>query len=255
MTLIPDPVSAPRRRLTQQEREQRDLDRAQERADRAMDRQRAAALRKADRESEKLERAHVRQEARAAALRSKQPPQFSDSMTLGEARTLLRQAVAKQLVTCPCCGGPAKVYERALYHAHVRALIRLFWLDRREPGSDHPVNTFVNITKHFSIMKFWGLVTDLATHEVVDDKAKTGDTVADTGAKRSSGRWRITAMGRDFVLGTISVPASITFYQGAVLAYSEEKVTINQVLTTTFNYRDLMAASAEKVMLPPMPGM
>lgn len=149
-------------------------------------------------------------------------PLFPDSMTLGEARDVLREHV-EEGHTCPTCTLFAKVYKHPCDSAMARTLIVMYragGLDRflhapSLPGDNHKV----------SQLAWWDLVEE--------EKGRRPD-----GGRK--GYWRLTEQGRDFVLGSTTIQKYARIYDARVLGYVGKFVTIQDALGKRFNYRDLM---------------
>jgi hypothetical protein len=71
-------------------------------------------------------------------------------------------------------------------------------------------------------LRFWGLI---------EEKPNTDKK------KKSSGYWRLTDLGKQFVRGEISVPRVKVFRDGMVVETSEELVSITEALGEPFDYR------------------
>lgn len=155
----------------------------------------------------------------------------ADIKTLADAITFVN--VGRDAgVTCPCCGQYCKVYHRALNAPMVRFLI---WLVK-EFESRGDAKTWVNVNdgpliQHrkgggdFAKMVHWGLIEQMAN---IDD------------TKRSSGYWRPTQSGIDFVYNKIDVPKKVLLYLNEPVGYSAAHITVREALGTKFNYRELM---------------
>lgn len=156
---------------------------------------------------------------------------LSPAASLGDVRELLRRH-REEGVVCPCCDQLAKSYWRKLYSRMARWLVWLMqeyekrprWLHVDEPGSlalrgpggDH------------AKLLYWYLVESLPHHGVSSEK-------------RDSGLWRPTASGMRFAKGEIRVPSHVHLYDGKLLGYSQETITIQDALGEHYDYAELMA--------------
>lgn len=156
---------------------------------------------------------------------------FPDEMSLGEARAKLRMLVDEGH-TCPCCTQFAKVYKRTIHSSMAQALIRIY-------RTGHITRDSYNE---------WVVVADVLTHRQVADVAKLAyweliqpepEAQRRDGSKRV-GRWRVTSRGLYFVTGQASVPKYARVYDGRVLGWTGEGVTIVDCLGKKFDYRELM---------------
>ena len=129
--------------------------------------------------------------------------------------------------TCPCCGQFVKLYKRTIYAAVARELINLTRLCEGTTNFYHITDFQVKRAGGGDLAKMeaWGLVEQQTNHET---------------KKRTSGMWRITPYGRNFVFGLVSVPKYKHFYDGDVYKTSAEHITIRDALGKKFNYSELM---------------
>lgn len=146
--------------------------------------------------------------------------------TLGEAKQFLRDNW-EEGCACPCCGQFVKRYTYNLNRSVGLTLIKIFTLHKNHDVWVH-VNTEIRPESggYFSIAKHWGLI-------VQREKEETDD-------KRVSGYWAITAKGRKFIVGEITVPKAVEMFDGRVLKFSDEQITIQQCLGDEFSYKQLM---------------
>jgi len=156
---------------------------------------------------------------------------FTDDMTLREARDELRELVDEGH-RCPCCTQFAKVYRRNLPSASAQVMIALYHAggDREFVFLPDVLETVGARTAHQggygTLGQFWGLM-----------ERQAGER--EDGSNRV-GWWRLTALGRDFVLGRATVPKYARLYNGRCLGVSGEPITINAALGAKFDYRELM---------------
>lgn len=125
--------------------------------------------------------------------------------------------------TCPACGQFAKVYKRKINSGMARSLIAMY----RAGGT-----TWVNVTevtdrrpREEGKLAYWGLVEEFS-----EGRADGG----------RPGMWRVTNLGRYFVLGNCSVPQTAEVYNGMCLRTYGPDITIYGALGTKFNYNELM---------------
>jgi hypothetical protein len=148
---------------------------------------------------------------------------------------LFDQANTQHGGICPCCDRFTKVYERCFNRAMAEALIWLYSETKRGKADS---NGYVNIgdaaPRHvmrnggsLASGRWWGLVEKLA----LDD---------DDEIRHSSGTWKITPRGIDFVEGKISIPSHVRTYNAANIGNSDTLTTISKSLKRPFNYSELM---------------
>lgn len=151
--------------------------------------------------------------------------------TIEEARNFLKKNIDKG-VTCPCCSQFAKVYKRRINVVMSRMLIRLYQMNYANQYEYHHVKEIVSGisdtgTNDFSKLLYWGLIEE---KEKDSTNSKT----------RTSGYWRISKKGIDFVENKIKMPSFCFVYNGMPRQFSEEQVDIEQTLGNKFNYKNLM---------------
>lgn len=112
-------------------------------------------------------------------------------------------------VICPCCDQKAGIYKA---HINFRMVHSMRFLRRRAgeyvhlpSEGDRIILTGNNTPK----LMHWGLVENLTNEDET---------------KASSGYYRITQKGLDFVRGQITVPEHVIMYNNCVLGYSERHV-------------------------------
>lgn len=155
---------------------------------------------------------------------------FSDDMTLAEARDILRELVWTGH-TCPLCARHAQVYRWSLYDTAAKALILYYRL-----GNEGTAYVDIEQLKKAghrgqgdaSRLKHWGLLEE--------EKSRRED-----GGR--SGWWRCTAHGRAFVRGEATIPKYAYIYANRCLRRDGEQLDISAVLGEKFDYSKLMAST------------
>lgn len=146
---------------------------------------------------------------------------YAEGMSLAAARDLVLQKREKG-IDCPCCGLYVKLYKRKLnanMAMFLASLVRLHeqthdWVSYRDcrfRGRD------------YNYITCWELAT-------------TGKDA--TGKSRTTGLWKPTTKGIDFVHGTISVPTHVFLLDNEVQGFSSSTTFIQDV--DGFNYQELM---------------
>ena len=147
--------------------------------------------------------------------------------TLKEAKDWLRLRAQKGSF-CPCCKQFVKIYKRALGSQMARWLI---WLTRTWEQLPQYGDAWVDIKMaptrggDYAKTTHW----QLAENRISNDKTL-----------RSSGLWRPTAKGIDFVQNRIRVPSHVELYDNLVLGFSDETIGIVEALGKRFDYYELM---------------
>lgn len=129
---------------------------------------------------------------------------------------------------CPCCGRHAQMYHRHLHHNAAKKMVQLYRLG----GAVEYIHTSRLIEDgetgagDFSKGKYWGLIAEAENNWE---------------HKRTSGNWKLTPKGVDFVLGRITIPKTALIFDDRVFGFSEDHVDIHSCLASGgFSYADLM---------------
>jgi hypothetical protein len=161
--------------------------------------------------------------------------------TLEDAKKWLRTRFGKG-AACPCCNQFVKLYKRSLSKSSAYVLLLIARYYRRvEVRSEEWLHVPSYIAEvavgnprraaavrgDWAKMKFWGLI---------EEKPGTRDD----GSPRV-GYWRLTPLGRQFINREVKVPSHIYIYNGEPLQRAvEEQITIDDALSTEFNYAEIM---------------
>ena len=150
-----------------------------------------------------------------------------DFKTLDEAKAYLREHWDEG-ADCPACGQDVKRYKRKLSSGMATALIRLY----HKSGGN--TLEWVHISElqplnggEFAQLKRW---------QFIDEHLNEDE------AKRTSGTWRMTNRGIDFVRDKIQARSHVYTYNGKTVGWSDEHITIRDALGDKFNYKELMSA-------------
>lgn len=152
-----------------------------------------------------------------------------DQKTVKEAREDLMQKVEDgEQVTCPVCDQNCKMYKRKL---NVMQAVFICWLVRRwiENGGE-----WINVPKEYP-KNIGGEYGKLVHWKLAELKPNDEDP-----SKKTSGLWRPTQKGIDFVAERITVPKHIFLYNNELHSVSEEQTTIRESLGEKFDYEELM---------------
>jgi len=148
---------------------------------------------------------------------------FHDSMSLKDARDLLRPQAMNGGGMCPCCGQRAQVYKRSIHGTMARTLIRMY--RTVTPGEWLYLPDVPQKSRDCTGMAYWGLIEEM--QEKRDDGGRVG-------------WWRLTALGIEFVQRQARVPKYVRVYDDRRLGYLGEPVSIIDCLGKRFNYSELM---------------
>ena len=143
----------------------------------------------------------------------------------------LRELSKEPISRCGHCGGRSKVYAYKL-GSYVRVLCWLAYMEKQERSSSFnyyhvPSSGAINGGGDYAKLRFWGLIEAMPNSD---------------SNKRSSGMWRLTHLGREFVFGRTTV-SSTCYYrhpEGGVLGFEPEQIGIKEALGKNFNYHSLM---------------
>jgi hypothetical protein len=157
-------------------------------------------------------------------------PSFSGA-TLDEAREWVSENL-EDGAECPCCGQLAKLYKRKLNSSMARSLI---WLVRHAgPVAREWVDVAQEAPKwllksrELPKLAHWGLIEEMPKDP-------------DDTTRRTSGTWRPTEEGVDFVYVRIKATARVHLYNNTLEGFDEDEyITIKQALGKKFDYEELM---------------
>lgn len=151
-----------------------------------------------------------------------------------EAAKKMVKAHADEGVECPCCTQYVRKYKRKLNSMQAYGLITLVREFRKAKAAGE--STWIEFKpKHkardgggdFAKLRHWGLV---------EQQTNEDDT------KRTSGFWRPTEKGMEFVDKKIKVASHIFIQTGVVKGFSESEIDIEGALNEKFDYKELMEA-------------
>jgi len=143
---------------------------------------------------------------------------------LGDVRGDLRKALAEgEVAYCPCCGVSSKVYARGINHMMIRTMRELAAVDPR-------TLTSAEITKRTgqtgggdtSRLVYWGFIEPWPEHS-----------------------WKITAKGRQFLVGAIRVPHKALEHLGQLIGFDTSiEVSVEDVVGKKFDLDEVLAPRA-----------
>lgn len=152
--------------------------------------------------------------------------------TIAEARSWLRKHWDKG-APCPCCTQEVRMYRRKIYGTQAAALINFYrkfdhnsYHHKSELASKRDSAPTFFGSGEFAKLSLWGLIEE----KIKDDSSD----------KRTSGYWKITQKGIDFVHGKLSVPKYIRTFNSHTYGSVGENVYIQDCLGEKFSYQDLM---------------
>lgn len=157
---------------------------------------------------------------------SNMPTPFeADSITLTEARKNNRDNFEKG-TECWCCGQFVKLYGHTINSQMAKCLVQMFALEQQEEHDEwiHVLQELRPSNRMYSLARHWGLI----------------EARGDEGEQKSSGYWRLTQKGRNFVEGKIKVAKHAYIFNDKVFALDPETEDIWEALDNKFDYKELM---------------
>lgn len=147
-----------------------------------------------------------------------------DIETLEEARQYLRERMFKDGAKCPCCKQNVKVYKRSITSSMAWGLSELY--ARRGQDYTHCEDFFKSndnvpssVRGDFTKFLLWMIIE---AHP--DDR----------------GVYRITNIGKDFLLNGLEVPKFFFVYNDDVIKQSKQTVTIREASKNKFNLNEVL---------------
>ncbi len=147
------------------------------------------------------------------------------SWSIKDARDYLRkEAQNGEFLTCPCCESKVKIYRRKMNSGMARALIALY---KAAGTSDFAHLPSLHSCHESAQLRWWGLIEE-------------EDVIRPDGGR--AGYWRVTELGRRWILGIEKIPLSgPPVYKKKILgSTSGELVTIQQRLGKKFDLQELL---------------
>ena len=139
--------------------------------------------------------------------------------------------IKEEGVKCPVCDRFAKIYRRKLNSTMARGLIWLY----HEGGKEQRL--YVNFSKMPPFLLKSNQLASNRWWNLVERKPNDDPKV------KHSGIWRLTILGRNFVLGFATVRTHIWHYNSQALGFDGGYTDIETALGSHFNYAEMMAES------------
>jgi hypothetical protein len=165
------------------------------------------------------------------AARMSQLSFFDSRDTLTEAKQAV-QSMLGEGIRCPCCGQYARRYRFGLSEKNIYLLSRLYHMTGNTEDYVH-IDRLADYARarikggtSFSILAWWNLI-----HERVNtDKDK-----------KTSGFWRVTDLGVDFLHGVARVPKYVYSFNDTIEINAEDPfIPIGEIPWKRFSYEELM---------------
>lgn len=155
---------------------------------------------------------------------------FGGDYTLAQVKKQTMEKAQDKGCECPVCGQFVKVYARTITSTMARQLIYAWHMygDGQLFHVKHLVMGMSGVGD-FPKLEHWGMISQ-QWHQVGDE------------GKRTSGLWRITDRGAEFLKGELAVPKYVFLYNAIKRGESvDETITIRDAPGKKFNYVELMA--------------
>lgn len=156
---------------------------------------------------------------------------FGPANVLAQARKDTMAQAREKGCSCPVCGQFVKIYHRTITSTMARQLIHAFHC--YGTGQWFHVKNVVlggSGVGDFPKLEHWGMIEH--QHH---DKGEEG--------KRTSGIWRITQKGEDFIHARATAPKYAVLYNALLLEHAGDQISIRDALGEAFDYAKLMAGT------------
>lgn len=139
---------------------------------------------------------------------------------------------------CPVCNQNVRLQRYTINAETAKCLIKLYKLNKKYPEKvwfhvAEDIKIGISVSGAFAKLRHWGLIEQLTPKNNLT-------------AKKTSGMWRITDKGIDFVLNRITIPKFIKVYNQTFYGFEEQKneknnpITITDAISNKFNYSELL---------------
>jgi hypothetical protein len=149
-----------------------------------------------------------------------------------ESAKLFTSKNLKKGTDCPLCKQDVKMYWKKIDSNMAKYLIVLYKLTAQKTNREYfHTETDLKVTQKvggsFAKLRWWGLI-----------EQKEKDT--DYTTARTSGLWKITDKGKQYVRGEIKLPLYVKLYNKKMYGTDGKDVDIRHSLNAKFNYTELM---------------
>lgn len=161
--------------------------------------------------------------------------------TIEESKEYLRRHVRDPNgCTCPCCGQKVKMYSRKMNGVIARALVEFYkahegGFDWLQPLRDLDFLRSTGGSGDYAKARFWGLIENHMVYE--------------NGKHTSTGEWRLTEKGKEFVEGKVRVPKYAYVYNNKCTGLSDsDSVSVIEALGEKFDKSQIMGMIPKKFL-------
>jgi hypothetical protein len=161
---------------------------------------------------------------------------FGPENVMAQAKRVTMEKAKQKGTECPCCGQFVKVYRRTINSTMARQLITAHakhgteWFHTRDVVLMDSAGA-----GDFSKLECWGLI-------------RRAPHVQGEEGKRTSGMWKITPLGQEFIAGKKLVPKYAFIYNGTLLELGGVDMHIQHALGKKFDYREIMGWQGSHAM-------
>jgi hypothetical protein len=151
--------------------------------------------------------------------------EFGDVVTLADAQVVVHNHYTdKEGILCPCCSQQVRLYKYKLHSTLAAGLVDLVlkfgerddWIHASEIAHGNNIGKAAH----------WGMI---------ETKPNTDPT------KRTSGLWKPTHHGANFVLDTsIRVPSHAFLFNAILIGWTDTTTNITEALGNRFDYQEMM---------------
>ena len=131
---------------------------------------------------------------------------------------------------CPCCDRFDNVYDRPINQPAVHNLTLLYRYSKANGFGFHHYTDFSAPLAESGLDFSKFTHHDLIQRKPLDPKLKR---------QKTSGMYRITDLGTDFVEGKLDIPAKILLYHNELVGFSDDRQFIGE-MWPDFDYQELM---------------
>lgn len=161
--------------------------------------------------------------------------------TLSDAKAVFMDKLERlEGASCPCCDRYAQKYRKQPTSTSMACLI-IF--DRFVGGDISNFRHISELNRHnplfggldgaWALLSKWGFI---------QEKPRVDKYIGPGG--KTSGFWRLTAKGRQFVNREIKAPRYVLVFNSEILGWSREQWSADDFLKHKFSYAELMASGA-----------
>ncbi len=160
-----------------------------------------------------------------------QQEKYNKETTVHQAKIDMRLAMDKGII-CPCCNQNVKMYRWRISAVIAKCLLDMYKLSIDNPKRwVHPLHDLEQNSGDYAKLRYFGLIE--SDQEVPEED------------KKASGFWRITPLGKSFVLNRATVALKVKIYNQNSYGFEGKQISIIDALGKKFSYSELMNDSGD----------